>query len=107
MHGGVVADRAEIADGDGVEVSLAVEDGAVLDVGLGADVDAVDVSAEDGVDPDAGVMAEGDVADEVGGGIDVAGVGDAGVVSAEGPEHGGSLAGTLTFSPKAFRTGVI
>lgn len=93
MDGGVVTNGAELADGDGEEVPLAVEDGAILDVGTGADVDAVDVAAEDGVHPDAGLLAQGDVSKDLGGGIDVAGGVDGGVVALEGAEHGLSVDG--------------
>ncbi len=87
VDGGVMADGAELADGDGVAVALAMEDGTVLDVGLRADADAVDVAAKDGVHPDAGPGAEGDVAEDLGGGVDVAGGIDGGEVRSEGAEH--------------------
>ena len=77
VDGGVVADGDPVADGDGVEVALAVEDRAVLDVGVGADADGVDIAAEDGIHPDRGVFAECDVAEELGGEIDVAAFGNA------------------------------
>ena len=75
---------------DGVDVAHAtVEDGAVLDVGVGADADGVDVTADDGVHPDAGALAEDDVADNLGGEIDIAGGGDGGRgFSSVGAEHG-------------------
>jgi hypothetical protein len=50
-----------------------VEDGAVLDIGVGPDADGVDIAAQDGVHPDGGAVSEGDIADELGGEIDVAG----------------------------------
>jgi hypothetical protein len=53
-----------------------VEDAVVLNVGIVADADLVNVAAEDGVHPDAGVFAEDDVADELGGFVDIAGVGE-------------------------------
>ena len=91
MDGGVVADGAAVSDEDGVEVALAVEDGAVLDVAAGSDADAVDVAAEDGVHPDGGLGAEVDVADDLGGGVDVAAGGDGGGEAAEGAKHGNSV----------------
>ena len=66
-----MADGDPVADFDRIEVALAVEDGAVLDIGVGADADGVDIAAQDGVHPDRGVLAEGDIADELGGEIDV------------------------------------
>jgi hypothetical protein len=91
VDGGVVADGAAVSDDDGVEVALAVDYGAVLDVGAGADADAVDVAAENGVHPDGGLRAELDVADDLGGGVDVAAGGDGGGDTAEGAKHGYSV----------------
>jgi hypothetical protein len=65
-----------------------VEDGAVLDVGAGADADAVGVATDDGVHPEGGLGAEVDVADELGGGVDVAAGGDGGGDAAVGADHG-------------------
>jgi len=53
-----------------------VEDGVVLNVGVVADADLVDVAAEDGVHPDAGMLADDDVANELRGIVDVAGFGE-------------------------------
>jgi len=87
VDGGVVADGDPVADQDGVDVAHAVEDGAVLDVGVGADADFVDIAADDGVHPDGGVLAEDDVADDLGGEVDVAGSGDGGEDSLVGTDH--------------------
>jgi hypothetical protein len=65
-----------------------VEDGAVLDVGAGADADAVGVATDYGVHPERGLGAEVDVADELGGGVDVAAGGDGGGDAAIGADHG-------------------
>ena len=46
-----------------------VEDAVVLDVGPGADADAVDVAPDHGVHPDAGVLAQLHVPDHLGGGV--------------------------------------
>ena len=54
----------------------------------GADADGVDVAAEDGVHPDAGLVAEDDVADDLGGGVDVAAGGDGWAYAAIRAEHG-------------------
>ena len=91
VDGGVVADGAAVSDDDRVEVALAVEDGAVLDVGAGADADAVDVAAEDGVHPDGGLRAEVDVADDLGGGVDIAAGGEGWGEAAEGAKHRDSV----------------
>jgi len=89
VDGGVVADGDPVADDDGVDVPHAMEDGAVLDVGVGPDADKVDVSADDGVHPNAGVFTEDNIADDLGGDIDVAGGGDDGKLSLIGPDHAG------------------
>ncbi len=87
VDGGVVADGDPVADGDGIEVALAVEDRAVLNIGVGADLDGVDVAAQDGIHPDGGVFAECDVAEELGGEIDIAAFGDARGVALPGAKH--------------------
>jgi hypothetical protein len=76
VDGGIVTDGDPVADGDGVEVSLAVEYAAVLNVGVGADADGMDIAAEDGIHPDRGALAKDDVAQNLGGDIDVATGGD-------------------------------
>jgi hypothetical protein len=68
---GVVSDRAAIADDDGELPLHSMKDGAVLDVTAAANTDGVDVSAENSVHPDRGVFTEGDIADDLGGNVDV------------------------------------
>jgi hypothetical protein len=65
-----------------------VEDAVVLNVGIVADADLVDIAAEDRVHPDAGVFAKNDVADELGGVVDVASVGELGRDAFVGADHG-------------------
>jgi len=65
----------------------AVEDAVVLNVGVVADANLVDIAAEDGVHPDAGVFAEDDVADDLGGVVDVAGVRKLGRDALVGADH--------------------
>ena len=84
---GIVADGDPVADDDRVEVTLAVEDGAVLDVGVGADADGVDVAAEDSIHPHGGLLAQGDVADELGGEIDITTGVDLGYAALETANH--------------------
>ena len=91
VDGGVVADGDPVAHDDGIEVALAVEHGAVLHVGVGADADGVDVAAQDGVHPDRGVLAEHDVAEDLGGGVDVATGGDLGRMALVAADHGEPL----------------
>ena len=76
MDGGVVADGDHLADDDRVDVAHAVENGAVLHVGFSSDADGIDVSADDGVHPDAGLFSEHDVADNLCGWIDIASFAD-------------------------------
>jgi hypothetical protein len=61
VQGDVVADSDLVAENERVGALHNVEDGAILDVGAGADADVVDVAADDAAEPDAGVLAEGDV----------------------------------------------
>lgn len=70
MDVGGVADGDAAAD-DAWEVIGEVEDGVILDVGLLADLDAVDIPAQDGSVPDAGSVPEGDVAEDDGGACDI------------------------------------
>src|ERR1035437_1595525 len=76
VQDGVVAHADVVAQVDAVLFFHAVEDTVVLNVGIVADADLVNVAAEDGVHPDAGVFAEDDVADQLGGVVDIAGVGE-------------------------------
>ncbi len=66
----------------------AVQDAVVLNVGVVADADLVYIAAEDGVHPDAGVLSENDVADELGGVVDVASIGELGTDAFVGADHG-------------------
>ncbi len=61
VNGGVMADGDHLSDEDGVEVTHSMEDGAVLDVGARADANGVDISPDDGIHPDAGLLAQRDV----------------------------------------------
>jgi hypothetical protein len=74
----VVANGDIVANEDAVFSFHAMEDAVVLNVGVVADADLVNVAAEDRVHPDAGVLAEDDVANELGRVVDVAGVGELG-----------------------------
>jgi hypothetical protein len=89
VDGGVVADGDEISDVDGIQMALPVENSAVLNVATGANADRVDVATEDRVHPDAGVVTEGDLADKLGGGIDIAASADGRGGALEGADHGG------------------
>ena len=109
-HEGIVLDRARVEDGvvahgdaianrgwrgDTPDVCLCdVDDGVVLDVGHGPDGDAVGVAAEDRAVPYGRLLADGDVADDGGGGGDESRGGERGdlVVDAS---HGAMLADGL------------
>jgi hypothetical protein len=88
VEDGVVAYGDIVADVDAVLFFHAVEDAVVLNVGIVADADLMYIAAEDRVHPDAGVFAENDVADELGGVVDVAGVGELGSDAFVGADHG-------------------
>ncbi len=87
VEDGVVAYGDIVANVDAVLFFHAVEDAVVLNVGIVADADLVDVAAENGVHPDAGVFTENDVADELSGVVDVAGVGELGSDAFVGADH--------------------
>jgi hypothetical protein len=82
-----MADRDVIADVDSEFSFHAMEDAVVLNVGVVADAYLVDVAAEDGVHPDAGVFADDNVSDELGGVVDVGGFGELGCDAFVGADH--------------------
>ena len=86
-----MADGDHLTDDDRVEVTHAVEDSAVLHVGASTDADGVDVASDDGVHPDAGVFAQDDIADDLGGGVDVAAGGNDWGNSLVRPDHSSAL----------------
>jgi hypothetical protein len=88
VDGGVVADGDHLADDDGVFVAHSVEDDAVLDVAAGADADGVYVPPYYGVHPDARLVTEDDVTDDLCGGVDVATGGNYRKNSLVTPDHG-------------------
>src|SRR5689334_11086213 len=55
-----------------------MQDGVVLNIGLRADADRAVVAADDRVRPDAGALADGDIANHLRAGIDVGGGGNLG-----------------------------
>src|SRR3954467_14202953 len=77
-----------VADYDAILIAHAVQDRAILDAGILSDLDGVNVSADDGVHPDAGVFANGDVADDLRGVVEVAAGGNLGGDAFVGTEHG-------------------
>jgi len=87
VNGSVVANGYPVAHHYRVEVALAMEHGAVLDVGIGSDADGVYIAAKDGVHPDGGVGAESHIANKLGRNIDVAGVVDMGRVALVSANH--------------------
>src|SRR5258708_33527800 len=81
VQGYAMADGYVVAEQQGMFVAHYVEDGAILNVGAGADADVVDVAADYRAGPDAGVWADDYVADDYGGGGDVRGGGGFGGVA--------------------------
>lgn len=65
MYDGAVPDHAVFTDGGG-NAGIGVDYGAVLDVGASADGDLLEITADDGRRPDAGVFGEGDSAEYYG-----------------------------------------
>ena len=66
-----VADGDPVTHGDAVFVAHAVEHAAILHVGVFSNADGKDVTADNGIHPDAGVFANLHVADDLGGLIDI------------------------------------
>jgi len=60
----IVPDGDIVTDLDGRLLIEGMEDGAVLDIDVVADADGVDVTAEDGVKPDAAALPEDDISDD-------------------------------------------
>src|SRR5258708_580572 len=84
----VVAYRDIVAHVHAVLSFHAVEDRVVLNVRIMADADLLYVAPEDGVHPDARVLADSDVADELGGVVDVTGFRELGSDAFVGADHG-------------------
>ena len=99
MHGGIVADGDPVADVDGVEIALAMEHGAVLHVGTGAHANGVYVASQNGIHPHRGLLAERNVADKLGGNVDVATGGKLGPVPLIVADHGCSTSRGARLSP--------
>ena len=107
VDGGVVANGHPVAHDDRIEVALAVEHGAVLHVGVGADADGVHVAAQNGVHPHRGMLAEGHVADELRGKINVATGGNLGQPPLVAANHGSSaVSGVDCNAVMAAETGI-
>jgi hypothetical protein len=66
MDRSIVADRDPVADSDRVKMALAVQYSAILHIGVRANTDRVDVTANYGVHPDRRVLAELDIAEHLG-----------------------------------------
>src|SRR5258708_10782428 len=88
VEDGVVSHCDIVAHVNAVLSFHAVEDGVVLNVGIMADTDVLYVAPEYGVHPDARVLADNDVAAELGGVVDVAGFRELGGDAFVGTDHG-------------------
>jgi hypothetical protein len=66
VHHGAVAEGGPVANFAGVVVGK-MDDSAVLDIGVMADLDEVDIAAQHGVEPHAGVIADRNIAHDNGG----------------------------------------
>ena len=58
VHRGVVADRHPVAHHHRIPVSLAVQHGAILHIGVGAHTDRIHVAAHHGIHPHRGALAQ-------------------------------------------------
>lgn len=88
MQADHVAHGDAIADDQGEVWRLRVEDAVVLDVGFLADADEVNIAPDGGERPDAGTIADYDVADDLRAGINEAGRGNPRGLAAICPDHG-------------------
>jgi hypothetical protein len=68
----VVPDRDPVADSDRVQMTLSMKNCAILHIRVCADPDGVDVTAEDGVHPNGGVLAKFNVPNDLGRDVDIA-----------------------------------
>ena len=85
-HG--VPDRDAAADKAWVSHTVDMQDSVVLNAGLVADANVVHVAANRDIRPDAGSLADNDVANNLGAGINVGGVCDAWHDPAKSSNHG-------------------
>lgn len=104
MYDGVMADGDVVADdGPGFLVG-GMDDDAVLDIDFVADADAVDVTADDGIEPDAAFIAYLYVADDGGIGSDETILAEFGEFTFDGENGGHRRAFCLCEYPKIFLT---
>jgi predicted amidohydrolase len=88
MYGGVVSDGDPIAYDHRVEVALAVEHGAVLNIRARAHADGIYVAAKNRVHPHGRALTQNDVADKLSRDIDVATCGELGPMALIVADHG-------------------
>jgi hypothetical protein len=70
--------------------------GAILHVGISADSNLMHIASQDGVHPDAGVLAQDDVSDQLRGGVHVAGSRNDWMLAFERTNHRGLVATART-----------
>ena len=86
-----VSDRHLVADARRVRAAHHVNDGAVLNIRPIADPDRVDVAANDDVHPDAALLADFDVSDDLRALVDIGGRMDLREDGPERTEHAAEL----------------
>src|SRR4051812_31812602 len=82
-----VADGDPVADEDAVSFFHAVQHAAILNVGIRAHADGVNVATQHGVHPDTGIFAKFHIADDLGRFVHIAASVDAGRDGVVGAEH--------------------
>jgi hypothetical protein len=87
MQDGGVSDGYAIADDAGPVVVIDMQHGVVLDAGLVANANVIDIAANGDMRPDAGALTDDDVADDDGARVDVAGFANAGRNTTVGSDH--------------------
>jgi len=84
---GIVTNGDHFSDDDGIQVPHAVQHCTILHIAFCSDANRIHISAYYGVHPDAGLLTENDVSDDLCGRIDVAACWYGGSYSLVGPNH--------------------
>ena len=85
--------RNVVANKDSVFLFHPMQHAAILNVGVVADADRINVPAQHRIHPNTGVLAQFDVADDLRGGVYIAGLGDFRCHAFVGANHAGSVQG--------------
>jgi hypothetical protein len=87
VQGDGMTDRNVVCDGYAVLLLHAMKNAAILDIAMRADADGVHIATENCVHPDAGMLAENDISDQLRGIVHVAGGGNSWCNALVGTNH--------------------